>query len=34
MFELETHDWDLKTYISTFIVHMEYKIVYKRMFES
>ena len=34
MFELETHDWDLKTYVCRLIVHMAYILLYKHRFES
>ena len=34
MFELETHDWDLYTYVCGLIVHMEYIVLYKQRFES
>ena len=34
MFKLETHDWDLKTYVCRLIVHMAYIILYKHRFEN
>ena len=34
MFELKTHDWNLKTYVSRLIVHTTYIIIYKHRFES